>query len=538
MLSACWRSGPSIRRIDSACPSVGGPARGAWPQANKLIQFLRVIRYRNDWAAVGILTAAVLLRLAFASLVYARPSLAVANDSDRYVPIASSILSGHAYAWNTDRPGELLNTAGYPLFLAGTFAVLGRSAGDIAVAQLTLSAMLALALYFAVHPLVGTAPALAAALLLAVDPLTILWSMTILTEVLFAAVLGISGLLLVRWAHSGRTRTLLLAGFFAGLACLVKPYAELVVAVWGLALIFLPDGTAAREQLPIALGPRRLLVFLVPVVLLVAPWFVRNALLWHCPALSSVDRVTMRDYVAAKVISETEHISLEQAQLDLQTADPGICPVNGSSYLKTVLAHAGLYAQLHVAGTLPVLFGTSFDRWLQYTGTDYRLPDLFQPFMDHGVDGVVQVLGKAYSTFPAAVALMAGLILFQVLIYWLALRGACRMWHDESAVVRWTAITTVAAILVLVLAPGQGGHERFRVPAQPFLMLLAAYGLLGTSLLQFRRPGKVNASRKMDEPHTTSTTVVRVGYNEAQPFSGDNFRPTSARTGLWAHRAA
>ena len=56
-----------------------------------------------------------------AGLVYARPELALANDSDRYVPIANAILSGEAYAWNTERQGELLNTVGYPLFLAGVF---------------------------------------------------------------------------------------------------------------------------------------------------------------------------------------------------------------------------------------------------------------------------------------------------------------------------------------------------------------------------------------------------------------------------------
>ena len=42
---------------------------------------------------------------------------------------------------------------------------------------------------------------------------------------------------------------------------------------------------------------------------------------------------------------------------------------------------------------------------------------------------------------------------------------------------RWNIIVLGLAILVLVLTPGQGGNERFRVPVQPLLAILAAYGL-------------------------------------------------------------
>ena len=34
----------------------------------------------------------------------------------------------------------------------------------------------------------------------------------------------------------------------------------------------------------------------------------------------------------------------------------------------------------------------------------------------------------------------------------------------------------LSSIAVLVLAPGQGGHERFRVPVQPMLTILVSYG--------------------------------------------------------------
>jgi hypothetical protein len=447
-----------------------------------LREFFQSLRERNDRGAIGLLLLLVTARLALAVLVYARPNLALQNDSDRYVPIANAILSGQAYAWNTDRPGELLNTIGYPAFLAGAFLIFGQGAGNVAIAQLILSGLIALIFYFSLARIMGTTPALISGALLAVDPLTILWAMTILTEVVFAGVLAIGGLMLIRWASSGRTSTLVIAGFFCALACLVKPYAELIVAAWAVALLFFPRSAIPGGVGAMAFRLRRALLFIVPVLIMVAPWIVRNGLLWNCPTLSSVDRVTMRDYVAAKVVSETEGIPLAQAQARLQTTDPGVCPRDNAAYVSIVLSHLKVYAQLHVAGTLPVLLGTSFDRWLQFFGINYALPDLFQPFMERGLGGVARVLYQEFLRFPAGLGLMFALAAFQLLIYLLALLGVLALRDAPSATTRWIIIIAATAVLILVLTPGQGGHERFRVPAQPFLMILAGYGIASRTL--------------------------------------------------------
>jgi 4-amino-4-deoxy-L-arabinose transferase-like glycosyltransferase len=432
---------------------------------------------RKDRGVIAFLLALVVARLGFAAFVYARPNLALANDTDRYVPIANAILAGHAYAWSTDHPGELLNTVGYPLFLAGAYWFLGRGAGGIAAAQLLLSGILVLSLYFFLARAVGSTPALISATLLALDPLSILWSMTVLTETLFAALLGLGALTLTSWASSGRTRLLVLAGLFCGLACLVKPYAELIVVLWGAALLFFPGHAQVDGEKWTTTAPQRVLAFLTPAVLLIAPWIVRNSLLWHCPTLSSVDRVTMRDYVAAKVLSEYQHITLEAAQSNLQESNPGVCPGGGATYWKIVLSHPQIYARLHLAGTIPVLLGTSFDQWLQFLGVDYSLPDLFQPFMDGGLGGVAAVLKVELGRYPLGLGLMIALMAFQGLLYALALLGVLSLKAWQSPAIKWNIIILTAAALILVVTPGQGGHERFRVPVQPLLMILAGYGL-------------------------------------------------------------
>ena len=428
------------------------------------------------WPVIALL-AVTAARLGFAALVYTRPELALQNDTDRYVPIARGILTGQAYSWNTDRPGELLNTVGYPLFLAGVYAIGGSAPGTVAFVQLLLSGALAVALYLGLRASVGWAAALIAAAILAVDPLTILWSLTILTETLFAACLGFAALLLVRWSASRRLRTLILSGICLGLATMVKPYVLLIVAAWAAAIVLLLlNGGQPRLKQGLR-GLRLAGIFLVPTLALAAPWIVRNSLLWNCPTLSSVDRVTMRDYVAAKVLGEYDHISLDQAQAQLRESDPGVCPSGNTKYLGLILSHPQIYIRLHVAGTIPVILGTSFDRWLEFFGVDYTLPDLWRPYMDGGLLAVGRVLVEQFVRAPGAVTIMAGLIFWQLLIYFLALLGVLAYRDSSSLAIRWSIIVMTIRVLILVLTPGQGGHERFRVPAQPLLAILAAYGL-------------------------------------------------------------
>jgi hypothetical protein len=434
---------------------------------------------RSLWWFMAVVLVVLVARLGFASLVYQRPNLSIANDSDRYIPIANAILSGEAYAWDRERPGELLNTIGYPLFLAGVFSGLGRQMGDVALAQLMLGGMLALVASGAFARRLGARAAFLSAILILIDPLTIIWSMTVLTETLLAAALGTSAVLLANWAHSRRNMVLILAGLFLALAILVKPLAMLVAAVWGAAILVMPLETTAPKAMTIRRAIRRGFLFALPSILLVVPWFVRNGMLWDCPALSSVDRVTMRDYMAAKVLAEAEQVDLSVTQSRLQDDDPGLCPSKTAKYWKIILDHPDIYARLHVAGTIPVLIGTNFDRWLQYFGVGYHLPDLWRPYMDGGWRELWSVITEQIKVFPEGLALLLGLSAFQLVFYGLALKGTITALRGTSIPGKWVAVAMTLAILILVLTPGQGGHERFRVAVQPLLAILAAYGFAG-----------------------------------------------------------
>jgi 4-amino-4-deoxy-L-arabinose transferase-like glycosyltransferase len=394
-----------------------------------------------------------------------------------YQRIADRFAAHQAYGWNTQDSGELLRTIGYPLFLAAVRTVFGQGAGNVALVQLFLSGLLIFIAYFYLRGVVGTKAAFIAALLLGLDPLTILWSLTELTEGLFTLFFFSAAVLLSFWASSQRRYLLVAAGALLGLACLIRPVGQAFLAIWALAIFLFPF-----DKLPWKLSsavPRikPVLLFLAPAVLLIAPWVVRNGLLWNCASLSSVDRITMRDFTAAKVIVEYEHIPLAAAQHQLQALDPGPCPSRTADYFRIVLDHPLVYAKMVTAAMVPTLFGTSFDRWLELYGINYKLPDLWRPLMDKGPVAVLDVLRTEFIRLPQGISLMVALTAYQLLLYFFALIGFVALRKPGSPPRMWWLILLAVVILALVLSPTQEGNERFRVPLQPIVVCLAGYGL-------------------------------------------------------------
>jgi hypothetical protein len=178
---------------------------------------------------------------------------------------------------------------------------------------------------------------------------------------------------------------------------------------------------------------------------------------------------------------------LEAAQARLQEQDPGVCPQKTAEYLGILVAHAPIYARLHLGGTIPVLIGTGFDRWLRFFGVNYVLPDLWRPYMDGGVARLWDVLRQEWARYPPGILLMSVLTAFQLGIYVIALLGVLSLLGTGHPARRWILVALVLALTILVLTPGQGGNERFRVPAQPLLLILACYGLSGQILRSNRR---------------------------------------------------
>lgn len=273
--------------------SVAAPARaGRWRRALAGLASLALI-----------LQVALALRVVAADLLdlYVHRGgserLCLFPDTTIYWGLARAIRTGAPYEYVewSDIPHFALRTPGYPLFLAGCQAVLGRRTLAVRLVQAGLGAVSVFLVYRLTRQLAGgdepragscsrgwNAPLLAASMA-AANPYYILMSVILLSEAVFvplmlAALWGLA----VLWVEPGRTgratgwRGALIAlasGGAAGLAILVRPswalYVPVALLLWVVA--------KWRDRRGMIVAIRGGLIFAVGIVAVMSPWWIRNA---------------------------------------------------------------------------------------------------------------------------------------------------------------------------------------------------------------------------------------------------------------------
>ena len=250
---------------------------------------------RMRWGSargLGLLAWAFFFRVAAADLVQwwadRRHVICLFPDTTIYWGLAAKIVKGEPFEvtfWG-DLPHFSLRTPGYPLFLAACQWLFGARALPARLVQSLLGALCVVLVARLVEralpeesPSRGWSIPLLAAVLTAFDPFVISNSAFLLSEAVFLPLM-----LLAQWAFAElwtlspattratrwRPAWALLAGIVTGAAVLVRPswslYLPLLLAIW---LV------VGQGSLKVKLGGSAWVV--VGLVLVMAPWWVRNA---------------------------------------------------------------------------------------------------------------------------------------------------------------------------------------------------------------------------------------------------------------------
>lgn len=247
--------------------------------------------------------AAVVVLLTFAGLGF-RLFLALRLPNDEpddgrvYARIAINVLEHRTYSIETEEPYSptLIRVPGYPLFIAGMYALFGHENNRaVRVVQALLDtvtcwliALLALAWAPDSRPLRNRRRLFLIALGLAVTcPLPAIYVTTILTEtctILLATACALTATLAMKNSGSKAMGWCAAAGVFGGLATLFRPDSAMFVAAVGVTLaLVLLRGAISRSRAKrlsaaraFALGAALSLGF----VLTLTPWTIRNARLF------------------------------------------------------------------------------------------------------------------------------------------------------------------------------------------------------------------------------------------------------------------
>lgn len=434
-----------------------------------------------------ILMLALLLRMVLFAYALTAPSIVHDGDSDEFLALAESLVERGEFEADSNLifPTGSVRTPGYPIFIAFWLAIAEYWLVPLLLVQ-TLLSTANVWLTYRIASGYGCPESLArlAAFLLAFDPTTVIYAVTIMSETVFT-----TGLLLVFWlllrlcAQPAIWQALLLALALAAII-MIRPVAQFYPL-----LLLLLIGLMARAN-----GTRRWLlagVQLMLVGVLLSGWLWRNQQRYDFAGMSTIQPFDVLYYGGALPLARDAGISWDAAEDSLtavlhQRIHPDT--VTTGAYARemqklgfaVMLDHLPTYIRLHAQGMAATLLDPGRINLARMVyGRQQGGTGLLEVTATRGVwQGLLWLVREQ----PELVLLFSLSLLWQGLFIAAALLGLLPGWRRLPGLLFWSLLLTIA---YYVFMPGIFGAARFRVPVVPMMAIFAALGI--TWALGWRR---------------------------------------------------
>jgi 4-amino-4-deoxy-L-arabinose transferase-like glycosyltransferase len=414
----------------------------------------------NLYALIAVLLLAFTLRLA--AVVWLTDT--VPHSDFRYYHLAGEKIASDCGFFFDSTQVEYYGKFGwwppvYPFLLGATYALFGVDHRIVVFAQVALGTLLCWLVYRLGRRWAGERVGLIAALLVAVSPTYVFATNLLASENLFTLLLVLA-LLLATDPHAGRGR-LAGAGIFFGLAALTRAiglFVPFVVGAW----------LCSRANERRAVGAR-VAWLLIPCVLTIAPWTLRNTIVVGTPAIicyggglnfyfgHNAEGIGYRDLSRTPMAQLTTQASIDRMGyrlgMDHIAAEPLGFFTRGVR--KTVALFERPIWAMHSNSAILLPDGWRIDPQLGRIAQEMRAR---QRAKNRWLDGLFTWLGAIHSLAILVCAVATALLLW-------------RNFPPEMRLMLYLSLCWVGAH-ALFWAKG-----RFRYPMEIFLMLLAAYGL-------------------------------------------------------------
>jgi 4-amino-4-deoxy-L-arabinose transferase-like glycosyltransferase len=426
---------------------------------------------------------ALLLRLAYLKTYWQTvPDWGI--DAQGYHQLAINIIERNVFSLNGQPPfqPDAIRTPVYPLFIALVYYVFGIAPHVVLIAQTILDSITTLLVAVTAWQCTRSRRvATVAGVLYAIYPTT--WIYT--TELYVESVLAF-GVILTFWFATQilsargdpQARWTVGAGLASGLCLLIKPNVVLLPLILGGSLLVQKKFRAA-------------IVFAAVIATILAPWILRNTLVFGRPMLSTVFENNLMRVSAPATLAQArgedvapwtprwEELFFQVVEIATR-ADPTLFNLSADKMTPRQLDQAQIeladaarsiivqypaaFVISHVKGTLHGLPPQDHRYWYQlFTGETWEsvVPGgMFAAFFKDSGYPVPLLAVTLFVFFAAAYALA----------YALAMVGTWRLYHTEPVLV----LAIVAFVVYMIFLPGPISQERFRVPIVPLACVLMA----------------------------------------------------------------
>lgn len=431
-----------------------------------------------------------------------KPSGFMTSDSLTYIKPAEALLTHGVYSISPDRIGtpDTLRTPGYPVFIAGVYRLAGTRIVAIVMAQIAISLgtlilvfLLASELWH--HPRTG----LIATLLLTLDLASFTYTFWILSETLFTFLLMAALFCAVRFQRSApRPEWCALFGVLFAASVLVRPIAYYLfgfLVFWVLLVCWQRRSTFRQSAGALA-------VFMIPFVLGVGGWRLRNDLHTDVPVLTRISGINLLFFRGAAIVALRDQIPFEDARrllghkryAEIHPETSHLSPEKLSlrweeEGLALIRAHPILFARTHLRPLAAILLSTPEHSLMSLLGLPVPSSGPLGDLLRLEFRGYVErwVVGRAFSWW-GFVLLMAHLLLLLIgfALAWVRLLRSGRLTLSHGCL-------GLVFLYLLFISAGPEAYTRFRVPLAPILAIYAAAGLASAN-----RPAR-NSSQKHND---------------------------------------
>jgi 4-amino-4-deoxy-L-arabinose transferase-like glycosyltransferase len=406
-----------------------------------------------------------------------------APDSNRYLALADAFVEGKglslADAAGIRRP-EYLTLPTYPLLLAGFRALGTESVLPALIVQCLATSLAAAALSFMVATTIGPAAGILSAVLQSLDFQSVAYSSMLLTDALSLAFITFALATLVGYAQR---RSLLLAwatGLWVAAAVFTRPANVVLLLIAAVGMVAVSWARQPWRSMLSHVG-LMLCVASLPVLAWSAHNHARSGMWFYS---TSPDVVLVR-WQLPHLYAEAKGTSLERAreiiasELDIEDTYTtlGVRPPEFRQRARTfsrelVAAHPATFLRLYLAGVVRVA-----------AQPDASITQVLgRPVTESGLAQGAIGRADAFRARWNELGWGYGLLYFLQLpylgaVYVLGLLGAFRGFTRPETR-RVLVVCILGAAVFILISGGYPGDPRYRLPALPFLIVLAGLGVI------------------------------------------------------------
>ena len=383
-----------------------------------------------------------------------QPERFFTDDAHGYVLLARDLHAGYLDPQSGSFAVGLVRTPAYPVFLGALLGAFHGSLPAVVGVQIGLSLFTVWLTCILATRLIGRRAALAGGVLLALDPVSALFSCLLQPETLFTTLLLAATICWFLALERGSWRPAAFAGLMLGIAALTRPIG-LFLPLWLAPAVWL--------RLDVRHKTRLVLCFLLASSVPIFGWMAKNQLQTGFPVFSIGGDSSLFDYRAAGALAEDLGISWEEARARVWQRLSAMTPPAASA-AELASRQRGLALRIlaeHPIGAVKMM-SRGVARMMAGTGVT-ALSNLVG-------DPDPEAVSKPWKRVAQALLLLALGVAYLAATWGVVLLAARR---DLLAI----GLTLGVIVYFALFSAGPEANTRFRFPASPFLAILAGHGL-------------------------------------------------------------